>query len=445
MAPKGNISSSSSIAFSDHVVKSSNMPHAPNQLKIAKNNFVANFSIPSNVNGFTDIVKFLSKHPISSALTRSTAMYPTHLLEFWYTCDHYITATSKESIAGTVLGGDLKISITLRKLRNALSLTFNEHYEEPVSANQAKEDILPFIGYNFQQAGAVDVPLKGTVVRSKMGKVWNYFFAHIIHCLSGKSGSFDQATTTDLQIAHALIFGHHIDFAKLIFSNMVVKVKKPNRDPIIPYTRFFSLLLEDMLGDTDQLNETPIYPPLVGVAIFFNKKADATGGNLTEALLKVVRSKTSLSSQFISSAHSSEHADPGASVSQLNVTGDSIQQEETSSPSGTMSLIAPSASTKVPQPSSIPSLTPPLHLSKGKRSKPKARKLVRLSSMPRALETQPIVPVSSQKDPGVQRDSSPTASTSQNVGGNVQDITQVPTESVAPSHIPQTSLHSESA
>ena len=149
MAPKGNIFSSSSIAFSDHVVKSSNMPHAPNQLKIAKNNFVANFSIPSNVTGFNDIVKFLSKHALSFAFTLSVNMYPSHLLEFWYTCDYFISTTNQESITSTVLDEDIKISMTLRKLRNILNLTISQNIKKPVSVSEAKQEILPFIGYNF--------------------------------------------------------------------------------------------------------------------------------------------------------------------------------------------------------------------------------------------------------------------------------------------------------
>ena len=151
-------------------------------------------------------------------------------------------------------------------------------------------------------------------------------FAHIIHWLSGKYKTFDQATITDLQIAHALIFGRPIDFANLIFSDMVSKVMKNNRDPIVPYTRFISLLLEDMMEDAYKIDEDSISSPHIGSLIFMNTRADANGGTLTEAMLKVVRSKTPPSSpQYLSfPAHSSKHTDPEVRVSPLEVTDDSI-------------------------------------------------------------------------------------------------------------------------
>ena len=71
MAPKSDVSSFSSVAFGDIVVKSSKMLKVLEQLKVEKNNYVASFSIPCNIFGFIEIVKFLSKHPIE-ALTLST-------------------------------------------------------------------------------------------------------------------------------------------------------------------------------------------------------------------------------------------------------------------------------------------------------------------------------------------------------------------------------------
>ena len=198
MAPKGNTSSSSQVVFGKNVVYSSKILSAPRNMLVGKNNFFANFSIPSNVSGFKDIVKFLSKHPISSAVTLSTEMYQTHLFEFWYRCDYRISASKKEIIIGTVLDGDFKIKITLRKLRNIMNLSFDENFKEPISVAEAKEEILPIIGYGFLTIDATWKPVKNTVVYSRMGRVWNYFFAHIIQCLSSKSRSFDQSTISDL-------------------------------------------------------------------------------------------------------------------------------------------------------------------------------------------------------------------------------------------------------
>ena len=96
--------------------------------------------------------------------------------------------------------------------------------------------------------------------------------------------------------------------SSLIFSDMVSKEKKNNMDSIVPYTRFFSLLLEDVMGDAYRIDEDPISSPYIGSPLFMNTRADADGGKLSKAMLKVVRSKTPPSSpQYLfSSSYSLE-------------------------------------------------------------------------------------------------------------------------------------------
>ena len=154
--------------------------------------------------------------------------------------------------------------------------------------------------------------------------------------------------------------------------------------------------------------------------------------------MKVVRSKTPHSSP----APSSKHVDPTVSVSSSIDTDEGIQGAA-SSFLETMHLKEPLEATQVSSPSPLQSLAPPLHLSKGKRSHPKACRHIEICSTPKAPTVQPIISVSSQKDTEVQKETSISSPTSQH-GEDDMDLTQVHTESVPLVHDHRTYLHAES-
>ncbi|GJQ96597.1 hypothetical protein Tco_0007736 [Tanacetum coccineum] len=68
--------------------------------------------------------------------------------------------------------------------------------------------------------------------------------AQIIQCLGGKTRGLDQMTNKDAIILYSLVNGVNIDYAKLIWEDIITKLKKKNREKVVPYTRFLSLLLE---------------------------------------------------------------------------------------------------------------------------------------------------------------------------------------------------------
>ena len=99
----------------------------------------------------------------------------------------------------------------------------------------------------------------------------------------------------------------------------------------MPYTRFFSLLLQDMMGENYNLEDKPLASPQVGSSLFKNIKVDTNGGRQTKAMMAVVRSHSPISS-YSSHTHSSGNADPEVSVSHHEDAEDRTQREETSSP-----------------------------------------------------------------------------------------------------------------
>ncbi|GKD23316.1 hypothetical protein Tco_1225019 [Tanacetum coccineum] len=74
--------------------------------------------------------------------------------------------------------------------------------------------------------------------------------------IRGKIRGFDQISNKDAIILFCLANGVNIDFSKLIWDDIISKLKKKNKEKVIPYLRFLSLLLEYKMEGygTDELN-----------------------------------------------------------------------------------------------------------------------------------------------------------------------------------------------
>ncbi|GJR07198.1 hypothetical protein Tco_0530182 [Tanacetum coccineum] len=81
----------------------------------------------------------------------------------------------------------------------------------------------------------------------------------IIQCLGGKTGGLDQISNKDATILYCLANGVQVDYAKIIWEDLIHKLNKKTREKIIPYPRFISLLLEHMEPKYD--NEELIINP----------------------------------------------------------------------------------------------------------------------------------------------------------------------------------------
>ncbi|GJS20993.1 hypothetical protein Tco_0449625 [Tanacetum coccineum] len=86
--------------------------------------------------------------------------------------------------------------------------------------------------------------------------------AQIIQCLGGKTGGHDQISNKDAIILYCLANGVKVDYAKLIWEDIIHKLNKKNREKVVPYPRFISLLLEYMMPEYDN-EELTIHPTQV--------------------------------------------------------------------------------------------------------------------------------------------------------------------------------------
>ncbi|GJR85312.1 hypothetical protein Tco_0209323 [Tanacetum coccineum] len=113
------------------------------------------------------------------------------------------------------------------------------------------------IGYNGE------IEAKGTLKKGLLPPRWRLMMAQIIQSLGGKTGGFDQISNKDAIIMYYLANGVDIDYAKLIWEDIINKLKKKTTEKIVPYLRFLSLLLEHKMegygNDDVTLNPTQIF------------------------------------------------------------------------------------------------------------------------------------------------------------------------------------------
>ncbi|GKB00864.1 hypothetical protein Tco_0828908 [Tanacetum coccineum] len=79
----------------------------------------------------------------------------------------------------------------------------------------------------------------------------------------GKTGGLDQISNKDATILYCLANGVKVDYAKLIWEDIIHKLYKKTREKVVPYPRFISLLLEYMMPAYDNeelaINPTQVF------------------------------------------------------------------------------------------------------------------------------------------------------------------------------------------
>ncbi|GJZ55256.1 hypothetical protein Tco_0610449 [Tanacetum coccineum] len=93
---------------------------------------------------------------------------------------------------------------------------------------------------------SAEIRVKGTLKKSCLPPRWRLLMGQIIQCLGGKTGGLDQISNKDATILYCLAIGINVDFARIIWEDLIHKLKKKSRERVITYPRFISLLLEYM-------------------------------------------------------------------------------------------------------------------------------------------------------------------------------------------------------
>ncbi|GJU96645.1 retrovirus-related pol polyprotein from transposon TNT 1-94 [Tanacetum coccineum] len=209
---------------------------------------------------FQPMLSFLSNYSICTALTKEPlVMYVEYLKDFWYTAK--VDDANKD------------ISFSLSLFENQLSFT--------------RFDFLTAIGLTDSKS-VVPLPPKGTV-RAGLATL-GLANKDKPSLTSTELGSHDQMNFSQQTIAYCLIFGLEINIGDIIFKDLINKLQngEKNRETNVCYTRYISLVLEQLLGENyHDESLTVLKPHHISAASFQTPSASEV--SLTSHMLKVAK------------------------------------------------------------------------------------------------------------------------------------------------------------
>ncbi|KAI3697734.1 hypothetical protein L6452_30831 [Arctium lappa] len=193
------------------LVASKNVKFAITDSEVPKNNHLGRLDFDGiKYPHLVDAAKFLKQSCIAYALTVDPKSSKTLLQQFWFT------------------GEELTIT------------------------NKKGDQFLDDMEYCWDNKPRSTIPNKKLTLikKAKLPSQLNFIFSHFIQCMSGKSGSLDQANKVQLQMAYLVIAGKNFDFATAIFKDLRSKIEKTERDPKIPYVWFICAYLKFLYANT---------------------------------------------------------------------------------------------------------------------------------------------------------------------------------------------------
>ncbi|GKD72006.1 hypothetical protein Tco_1326096 [Tanacetum coccineum] len=195
-----------------------------------KHNQVGFLKKPKESAGFAEIVDFLKGSHIRYALTHNPTIHDSLVKQFWQTATASTLADGTLELRATI--DTLEYTITEASVRNKLQL-----------ADASGISMLPNTEI-FEGMGNMGYPTDGsfTFWKSFFTPQWRFLVHHILHCISPKSGGWDQFGSNIATALICLSTGRVYNFSKLIFDGMVANLKSKTK--FLMYPRFLQMILE---------------------------------------------------------------------------------------------------------------------------------------------------------------------------------------------------------
>ncbi|GJZ26961.1 hypothetical protein Tco_0571214 [Tanacetum coccineum] len=200
------------------------------QLKYCdKHNQVGFLRKPDESAGFAEIVDFLRGSNLRYALTSHPTIYDSLVKQFWQTATTNTKADGSLEINATI--DTIGYTITEASIRDSLQL------EDATGITMLPNDEL------FEGMGQMGYPTDGTFTfwKSFFTPQWRYLVHHLLHCISSKSGGWDQFGSNIATALICLSTNRVYNFSKLIFDGMVANLKSKTK--FLMYPRFLQMIL----------------------------------------------------------------------------------------------------------------------------------------------------------------------------------------------------------
>ncbi|GKB50238.1 hypothetical protein Tco_0900991 [Tanacetum coccineum] len=200
------------------------------QLKYCdKHNQVGFLRKPDESAGFAEIVDFLRGSNLRYALTTNPTIYDSLVKQFWQTATANTKADGSLEIKATI--DTIGYTISEASIRDSLQL------EDVTGITMLPNDEL------FEGMGQIGYPTDGTFTfwKSFFTPQWRYLVHHLLHCISSKSGGWDQFGSNIATALICLSTGRVYNFSKLIFDGMVANLRSKTK--FLMYPRFLQIIL----------------------------------------------------------------------------------------------------------------------------------------------------------------------------------------------------------
>ncbi|GJV60569.1 hypothetical protein Tco_1466669 [Tanacetum coccineum] len=228
-------------------------------LKYSDNhNMVAFLKKPNESVGFAKVVDFLTGTSLRYALTHNPTIYVSLVKQFWQTATIRTLANETQQLIASIDSTEYNITeasvISKLQLVDAIgihNLSDAEIYAGLATLGYVTEGKLTFWKKNFTPQ-------------------WKFLIHHILHCLSPKSGGWDQFGSTIATALICLSSNRVYNFSKMIFDGMVHNIESNTK--FLMYPRFLQIIL-----DITTENKGRYLAPTLTKKIFANMKRGYAG------------------------------------------------------------------------------------------------------------------------------------------------------------------------
>ncbi|GKE00361.1 hypothetical protein Tco_1388344 [Tanacetum coccineum] len=309
------------------------------QLKYCdKHNQVGFLLKPTESAGYIEIVDFLRRSKLRYALTHNPPIYDSLVKQFWQTATVKTLADGTQQINATI--DSVEYTITEESVRRQLQLADDSGIT--MLQNEEIFEGLQNIGYLTDGTF--------TFWKSHFTPQWRFLIHHILHCISSKSGGWDQFGSNIATALICLSTGRAFNFSKLIFDGMISNLKSKSK--FLMYPRFLQVILNI---ETEIKNL--FVPVLLTKKIFGNMKRGFQGVHrpLLPAMLTIDAGQAQLSGASTPSQHVPTPTPPHESTP----TPPPVQVPTSSTQSPPLTQPVPSTTPPIPTPTPLPTSPPP--------------------------------------------------------------------------------------
>ncbi|GJU49059.1 hypothetical protein Tco_1218614 [Tanacetum coccineum] len=303
-----------------------------------KHNQVGFLRKPEESAGFAEIVDFLRGSNLSYALTHNPTIHDSLVKQFWQTSTAITLADGTLELKATI--DTIEYTVTEASIRSKLQL--DDTLGISMLPNAELFEGMKNIGYPTDETF--------TFWKSFFTPTWKYLVHHLLHCLSSKSGGWDQFGSNIATALVCLSTGRAFNFSKLIFDRMVSNLKSKHK--FFMYPRFLQMVLDIQID-----SKHPYLALVLTKKIFGNMKRGFKGES--RPLLPAMLPATNLAGEEAQPSPSGVPSQPSTSTSQPSPIPASQPPPTPTIVAQTPPTPTPTPTTTQPQPTHIPTPTQP--------------------------------------------------------------------------------------